>query len=498
MRGFGALCLVLAVVGTGFADEARAAERRALIVSINKYHHPQWKLNGAVNDGRNIERLLKTDLGYKPDQIKELFDGAATRDGILAAFREWLIKGTKSGDEAFFYFSGHGYQQPDGNGDEEDGLDETMVPVDADEDGRGGVKNMIIDDEMDALLNEMRDRKVTLVVDSCHSGTVTRGLFDRVEGARSLPELPGMKPPARLASRSLEVNRAESAMVDAGAGRAVWTAVAPFQVALEETGKDTGVFTNRFISGFLDKKADANHDGVVTNAELFAYVQKESDVYCKSLRACQAGLTPTLEIASVELAAPALGGGGGVQSQMVETAQPVSARPQNAAALQNAGTGILANDNQGGVSLRVLPGGPVKIGKTVRFEATSETEGSLVLLDADAAGNLIQLFPNDRSKERNRSNRIYPGRPITIPDQTYGFEFTAEEPVGRGTLIALVIQDAVDVTQLVEAHRDLTPVAMPVDYMTRIAERLRRPWTQGPTTRMARWSMTSLPYDIVR
>eukprot|EP00961_Rhodomonas_salina_P243011 3283520-Rhodomonas_salina.1 len=42
----------------------------------------------------------------------------------------WLVSDARAGDNLFMHYSGHGGSMPDDNGDEEDGMDETMVPVD--------------------------------------------------------------------------------------------------------------------------------------------------------------------------------------------------------------------------------------------------------------------------------------------------------------------------------------------------------------------------------
>lgn len=52
-----------------------------------------------------------------------------TRANIIREL-EWLMYLAQSGDSLFFLFSGHGGQQEDQNGDEEDGMDETILPVD--------------------------------------------------------------------------------------------------------------------------------------------------------------------------------------------------------------------------------------------------------------------------------------------------------------------------------------------------------------------------------
>ena len=42
----------------------------------------------------------------------------------------WLVRGAQPNDSLFFHYSGHGSQQQDHDGDEVDGTDETICPVD--------------------------------------------------------------------------------------------------------------------------------------------------------------------------------------------------------------------------------------------------------------------------------------------------------------------------------------------------------------------------------
>jgi hypothetical protein len=81
----------------------------------------------------------------------------------------------------YFHYSGHGSQVQDLNGDEEDGLDETIVP----QDGRSGGVRDIVDDELDVIFSKLRARSAVIVLDSCHSGTATRSFDIR---ARSVPQ----------------------------------------------------------------------------------------------------------------------------------------------------------------------------------------------------------------------------------------------------------------------------------------------------------------------
>ncbi|KAI3796496.1 hypothetical protein L1987_39168 [Smallanthus sonchifolius] len=86
----------------------------------------------------------------------------------MRAALSWLITGCQSGDALLFQFSGHGSRQRNLNGDEIDGYDETLCPLDFETDG------MIIDDEINATIIKPLPHGVKLhaIIDSCHSGTV--------------------------------------------------------------------------------------------------------------------------------------------------------------------------------------------------------------------------------------------------------------------------------------------------------------------------------------
>ena len=103
-----------------------------------------------------------------------------TLAGIRAAF-ENLRQKIAPGDFVYLHFSGHGSQAPARHPEQElDGLDELFLPADIGpwNDSVGEVTNALVDDEIGTLINGLRKRgaSVWAVFDSCHSGTVTRGL----------------------------------------------------------------------------------------------------------------------------------------------------------------------------------------------------------------------------------------------------------------------------------------------------------------------------------
>ncbi|KAJ8582901.1 peptidase C14 [Rhizopogon salebrosus TDB-379] len=89
-----------------------------------------------------------------------------TKRNILDAMH-WLVKDACPHDALFFHYSGHGGQVPDKNGDEVDGLDEVIYPVDYKKAG------IIIDDDMHRIMVKLLPPRcrLTAIFDSCHSGT---------------------------------------------------------------------------------------------------------------------------------------------------------------------------------------------------------------------------------------------------------------------------------------------------------------------------------------
>ena len=153
-----------------------AGTKRALLIGINNYKAVPH-LMGSLNDVAAMRQVLITRWGFDPANIRTLTEEAATRKAILAALRE-LVRESQPDDTLVVHFSGHGSQVQDLDGDEEDGLDETLVPWD----GRTPGVPDIVDDELDKIFSALRTRAVLIVLDSCHSGTATRAIDFRTRG----------------------------------------------------------------------------------------------------------------------------------------------------------------------------------------------------------------------------------------------------------------------------------------------------------------------------
>lgn len=90
-----------------------------------------------------------------------------TKQNILDAIN-WLVKGAQPNDSLFFHYSGHGGQTNDQDGDEADGYDEVIYPLDFETNG------FIDDDTLHRLMVTPlpKGTRLTALFDSCHSGSV--------------------------------------------------------------------------------------------------------------------------------------------------------------------------------------------------------------------------------------------------------------------------------------------------------------------------------------
>lgn len=148
-----------------------SARKRALLIGIN-YTGKESPLRGCHNDVYTIQELLQEAYGCTSFMV--LLDANNAMQPTAANIRKglkWLIEESKAGEKLFLHYSGHGSQVPDLNGDEEDGKDETLVPIDFDWEHP---ETHITDDELRKVFNKLPSGvELTVLFDCCHSGTLS-------------------------------------------------------------------------------------------------------------------------------------------------------------------------------------------------------------------------------------------------------------------------------------------------------------------------------------
>ena len=169
------------IIGYLISSNISAQTNRALIVTIANYpKNSGWENIHADNDKVYILEMLSIKK-FLPAHIIQLSDTLATKANVIKTLNR-LCNEVQSGDVLFLHFSCHGQQMMDDNGDEEDGLDESLVMYDA------GYKyipqqyegeNHLRDDELGIWIHKLRRKagekgRITITLDACHSGTANR------------------------------------------------------------------------------------------------------------------------------------------------------------------------------------------------------------------------------------------------------------------------------------------------------------------------------------
>ncbi|MEG4595350.1 caspase family protein [Microcoleus sp. F8_C2] len=161
----------------------------ALLIGIDGYNPNRLykDLKGAVRDVKLVASYLLETLKIPAERVfkltspnpevaetSETKDPKPTYENIVAKFNA-ITEIAQPGEQVYVYYSGHGgrattiYPELKGGSDQND---ECIVPMDI---GAGG--RYLLDVELTTLLKRMTDKGliVTVIMDSCHSGGVTRG-----------------------------------------------------------------------------------------------------------------------------------------------------------------------------------------------------------------------------------------------------------------------------------------------------------------------------------
>lgn len=172
-----------------FPSRGMAQTKRALVIAIGEYQDhgagKSWSFISSVNDTAYILPALRRQ-GFDRQDTRLLLNEQATMTGIHSAF-DRLVQDAGAGDVVAIHISAHGAQIEDDNGDEIDGLDETIVsygaqlpPRTATADFEMLQQDYFRDDAFGDYMQRLRERlgatgDIVVFMDNCHSGSGTRG-----------------------------------------------------------------------------------------------------------------------------------------------------------------------------------------------------------------------------------------------------------------------------------------------------------------------------------
>lgn len=175
----------------------------ALLVGINDYKFPSIPdLSGPENDVSQIYSLLVAEggAGFPKENVCVLTGDRATKSAFVTHMEQFLIRHAEEGARIVIFFAGHGSQLRDLSGDETDGRDETWLFHDTGPSRVGAYDTPLLDDEFNDLMLRLTgaasDLEISVILDSCHSGSATRGdgIDTKIRAVENLDRLIGDAP----------------------------------------------------------------------------------------------------------------------------------------------------------------------------------------------------------------------------------------------------------------------------------------------------------------
>ncbi len=153
------------------------AETYALLVGVGDYAMGDEEIDlPGIDKDISLMKGVARSLGIKPNNIQTFLDSQATKEQIVTAL-EAYARELKPVDSLLVYFSTHGIQVLDVNGDEQDGADEALAFYDLalkTKNGKDSLEGIITDDELGELLSKIPSHSKIVIIDSCHSGTMSK------------------------------------------------------------------------------------------------------------------------------------------------------------------------------------------------------------------------------------------------------------------------------------------------------------------------------------
>jgi hypothetical protein len=409
------ILFLLICIGGGSAH----AEQRALLVGVGAYERPDLNLPGIDLD---IERMVDTlkVMGFEDSQIRILADSDATAANVIDSFETWLTDGVEKDDRVVFYYSGHGSFIPDANGDEPDNVDEVLVTHDVKSktvNGKRTLVGVVSDDRIAEMIRGTASENVLILVDACHSGTMTR---DILLSNKSLTDEPVFE--KAFVYDGMPVGE------DAGMMRSV-----------EVVGED---LVDSAAPTYVAVSAAADDEKAIGTSRGGMFTIGFTDAIKNSVRSGSNATINDLRNAAAEYIR------GKLDEKRVHTPQVTGSKALAGGELQILPVGVswspmwarlerLASEAQ--YFPMDTPQRRYKLGEIVEFTLNVPAPGYLNLVTVDAEDNATVLFPNQFDSENKVDAGVF-----RFPGEDSVFELPALEPLGRTLVVAFVTPEPID------------------------------------------------------
>lgn len=400
------------------------AEQRALLIGVGKYAVPGIDLPGIDLDLERMKETLNL-MGFEDSQIRTLLDSQATSKNVIREMDTWLRRGVEPQDRVVIYYSGHGSFTPDLDGDEPDGVDEVLVTHDVrrvTRKGKRALTGVVTDDRLASLIAAIPSDNVLLIVDACHSGTVSRSVtmdnlslgFDEVYVKSFTYE--GMQEGSQTGfDRDFAKGEGDPNFVSV-------SAAGDGEKALGTSSG--GIFTIGLTNAITEMSKTG---GLMTINQLRDYAAQYIVDHVDEVRVHHPQVTGSKALASGQLEIIPVGPDNGPNRKRLEEL-------------------VAESDNP----FPLMPSKTTyNLGDPVELTLEIPMDGYLNLVTVDAQDNATVLYPN----QYNPANSVTAGT-FVVPTDEMDFMLPASEPVGSTIIAAFVTKDPINFYEQTLDDRD--------------------------------------------
>jgi hypothetical protein len=241
-------------------------------IGIDQYRESAVRdLSTPSNDAtRFVEQIRKNYSGQSVVESVLLTNEKATKENIIAFFSGGIDEYIDKTTTVYVYFSGHGTQIPDENGDEKDHFDEALVPCDF---SYYNIYNtLLIDDHLYEYYKKIgkKSKEVFIIIDACYSA-------ESLKGSKGILYDTSLK-----ASDQQNVDAMEDEIKKLKENFVFLSASGGDQIAMEdpEDNLSNSIFTFYLLKAF-EGNADENGDDHITPEEILNYCGTEMKKWFK-------------------------------------------------------------------------------------------------------------------------------------------------------------------------------------------------------------------------
>jgi len=156
---------------------------------------------------------------------------------------------------------------------------------------------------------------------------------------------------------------------------------------------------------------------------------------------------------------------------------------------------LFSNPNQAKLQVEILPDSSFKLNENMQMRFLSEKEGKLLVFDINSEGSLTLLIPN---QHYNEGFKLKANKDFIIPEKTWGFDLPAQEPLGNGILVSILIDDEIDLKSILPVSVEALNAEMAKPMLQHLHDQLNKPVMLNGVLRPYKWSGVISSYEIIK